>query len=60
MKGLKCEVADVKISRGGHVCLLSKDGFVYSWGSNDCGQLGLGDTKIREAPKKVKGLNNIN
>ncbi|KAJ7423581.1 hypothetical protein WISP_33232 [Willisornis vidua] len=31
---------------GAHSITVSLSGFVYSWGKNDCGQLGLGDTEV--------------
>ena len=36
-----------------------EDGFVYSWGINDYGQLGHGDTKDRYIPTLIDGLNKI-
>lgn len=40
--------------------VLFSDGTLYSWGSNDCGQLGLGpasaDVKVISEPKVVKAL----
>jgi alpha-tubulin suppressor-like RCC1 family protein len=33
-----------------HVLAASKSGEVYCWGSNDYGQLGLGDLEDRNAP----------
>ena len=36
-----------------------EDGFVYSWGINEYGQLGHGDTKDRYIPTLIDGLNKI-
>jgi len=42
------------ISAGGfHTLALAEDGDLYSWGKNDDGQLGLGDTTNRNSPKHV-------
>jgi alpha-tubulin suppressor-like RCC1 family protein len=38
---------------------LTKNGEVLSWGANDYGQLGHGDTKYRRVPTKVEGLDGI-
>ena len=35
------------------------DGFVYSWGHNNFGQLGHGDTKDRKIPTLIDGLTKI-
>ncbi|KAL0246729.1 hypothetical protein GEMRC1_007940 [Eukaryota sp. GEM-RC1] len=37
---------------------VTRDGFLYSWGQNSKGQLGLGDTTNRLVPTKV-GLSNV-
>jgi alpha-tubulin suppressor-like RCC1 family protein len=43
-----------------HTCALSKTGFVYCWGSNLVGQLGLGLQNISVSkPKIVPGLSNV-
>ncbi|BDR54409.1 hypothetical protein KIMH_05200 [Bombiscardovia apis] len=39
--------------RGAFSVALGTDGNVYSWGQNDLGQLGLGDTNDRLTPTKV-------
>lgn len=39
-----------------HVVALSSDGTVYAWGSNQQGQLGLGDSANRSRPVAVPGL----
>ncbi|NXG09055.1 HERC5 ligase, partial [Sakesphorus luctuosus] len=41
---------------GAHSTTVSLSGFVYSWGKNDCGQLGLGDTEDRDCPSYVGAL----
>jgi alpha-tubulin suppressor-like RCC1 family protein len=35
---------------------LDIDGFLYSWGDNQTGQLGLGDFAARKIPAKVNQL----
>jgi alpha-tubulin suppressor-like RCC1 family protein len=34
--------------------LLTSDGTLYTFGSNEFGQLGLGDTRARTAPARVE------
>ncbi|KAM6346600.1 putative E3 ubiquitin-protein ligase HERC4 isoform 2-T2 [Podargus strigoides] len=41
---------------GAHSIALSLSGAVYSWGKNDFGQLGLGDTEDRDCPSYVGAL----
>ncbi|NXU30019.1 HERC5 ligase, partial [Thalassarche chlororhynchos] len=41
---------------GAHSATVSLSGAVYSWGKNDFGQLGLGDTKDRDCPSYVGAL----
>ncbi|XP_035707042.1 protein RCC2 homolog [Folsomia candida] len=36
--------------------IISEDGKLYTWGRNDCGQLGHGDTKTKHKPTLVKHL----
>lgn len=36
-----------------HACAIGNDCALYCWGANAFGQLGLGDTKPREAPSRV-------
>ncbi|XP_063102741.1 E3 ISG15--protein ligase HERC5 [Cavia porcellus] len=44
----------VQISAGeAHSMALSMSGNMYSWGKNDCGQLGLGHTKNTDSPSLV-------
>ncbi|XP_003383757.1 PREDICTED: RCC1 and BTB domain-containing protein 1-like [Amphimedon queenslandica] len=46
-----------KVACGGfHSLALSNKGDVYSWGFNNCGQLGCGDTTSRYNPNRVTGL----
>merc|ERR1711871_1300210 len=47
----------VEIACGANFSMcLCDDGSVYTWGKNDKGQLGLGDTDVHEQPVKVIGL----
>ena len=49
-----------KIAAGGsHGLAVGADTKVYTWGHNDYGQLGLGDTATRYAAKEITGLSNI-
>ncbi|XP_026222290.1 probable E3 ubiquitin-protein ligase HERC3 [Anabas testudineus] len=57
---LRCvsEIPVVQVSAGGEQSfILSVSGGVFSWGRNDCGQLGLGDTTDRHTPTPVHSLN---
>jgi alpha-tubulin suppressor-like RCC1 family protein len=42
-----------------HVLVLDEDGFVYTFGLNSEGQLGLGDTASRARPERIAGLPRI-
>lgn len=42
-----------------HSLALNKDGYVYSFGSNNKGQLGLGDNIDRDIPTLIPDLSNI-
>eukprot|EP01119_Soliformovum_irregulare_P013983 TRINITY_DN3776_c0_g1_i7.p1 TRINITY_DN3776_c0_g1~~TRINITY_DN3776_c0_g1_i7.p1 ORF type:complete len:1038 (+),score=268.63 TRINITY_DN3776_c0_g1_i7:67-3180(+) len=42
-----------------HVLALTENGDVYAFGSNDHGELGLGDTQDRLNPVRVPNLNNM-
>lgn len=35
---------------------LDANGRVYAWGKNDCGQLGLGDSRDRKLPTQLQSL----
>lgn len=51
------ELPLVQVAAGGEQSFsLSVSGNVFSWGSNTCGQLGLGDTTDRHAPTLVHRL----
>ncbi|KGM00147.1 E3 ISG15--protein ligase HERC5, partial [Charadrius vociferus] len=41
---------------GAHSAVVSLSGAVYSWGKNDFGQLGLGDTEDRDRPSYIRAL----
>lgn len=38
--------------------MLTRSGLIYSWGSNDAGQLGHRDTIHRSTPHKIEALSN--
>ena len=44
---------------GNHTLVVTRSGAVYAWGSNNHGQLGLGDTKDRMWPTQVSTLRNL-
>lgn len=46
------------VTCGGHSLLLTVDMEVYSWGSNQYGQLGHGDRNARAAPTRLDALSN--
>ncbi|XP_059867961.1 E3 ISG15--protein ligase HERC5 isoform X1 [Delphinus delphis] len=49
----------VQISAGeAHSMALSMSGNIYSWGRNDCGQLGLGHTDNKDSPCLIEMLDN--
>ena len=41
------------------VFAVTEDGSLYAWGSNELGQLGVGDKKDRLTPVRVKGVGNV-
>ncbi|XP_022074626.2 probable E3 ubiquitin-protein ligase HERC4 [Acanthochromis polyacanthus] len=52
------EIPLVQVCAGGEQSfVLSVSGGLFSWGRNDCGQLGLGDTTDRSTPTSVQCLN---
>ena len=47
----------VYVAAGNHHTLsITADGSLFAWGSNDFGQLGVGDTEDRSVPTQVTGL----
>jgi alpha-tubulin suppressor-like RCC1 family protein len=39
-----------------HAAAVDANGRLYTWGNNDCGQLGLGDTVMRTEPTRVTSV----
>jgi alpha-tubulin suppressor-like RCC1 family protein len=56
--GHKLELIQIKCG-GYHTVGLTKNDQVFSWGGNDCGQLGHGDREERRVPTKVAGLHGL-
>ncbi len=51
----------IAVSAGSyHSMALDDDGFVWTFGDNEFGKLGVGDTQDRETPVKVHGVNDVN
>ena len=46
-------------SAASHCMVIAEDGRVFTWGRNETGQLGHGDTEDRAAPTEVKALEGI-
>ena len=42
-----------------HTAALTSDGAVYTWGDNECGELGHGDTTYQHTPKRVEALASV-
>jgi E3 ubiquitin-protein ligase HERC2 len=55
VEGITKMVVEIACGANFSMCLCD-DGSVYTWGKNDKGQLGLGDTDVHEQPVKVIGL----
>lgn len=55
-----CAKKAVEVACGfSHSMVLTSDGEVYSWGSNNCGQVGSGSTTTQATPRRViHGLEN--
>jgi alpha-tubulin suppressor-like RCC1 family protein len=47
------DVTDIAVGYA-HSCAIDEGGRLYCWGANQLGQLGLGDTVDRTAPKRVR------
>lgn len=54
----KFEMTDFQLGRAGFITVLTRSGEVYTWGTNDAGQLGLRDTIARSTPHRVEALSN--
>lgn len=51
-------MVDFHLGRAGFITVLTRGGEVYTWGTNDAGQLGLRDTIARSTPHRVEALAN--
>eukprot|EP00243_Klebsormidium_subtile_P007714 TRINITY_DN3473_c0_g3_i4.p1 TRINITY_DN3473_c0_g3~~TRINITY_DN3473_c0_g3_i4.p1 ORF type:complete len:198 (-),score=13.87 TRINITY_DN3473_c0_g3_i4:416-1009(-) len=57
LEHFKGDAACVKVACGlQHTGALTRDGELFMWGSNDCGQLGDGTETDRRQPRRVKAL----
>ena len=43
-----------------HVCVVSADSMVFTWGDNSKGQLGHGDLVSRDEPTHIEGVKGKN
>lgn len=43
-----------------HTLAITKEGKVYSWGRNECGQLGHGGIDRHDLPKQIESLSHLN
>jgi alpha-tubulin suppressor-like RCC1 family protein len=55
-EGVKFKDLSLGKGRDSFGAALDIDGFLYSWGDNQTGQLGLGDFAARKIPAKVNQL----
>jgi len=55
----KLPVNWASVSASGHLVAIKTDGSLWTWGANDVGQLGLGDTTKRNAPVRVGVASNV-
>lgn len=46
-------------AQGRFYAAVTESGDLYTWGKNDCGQLGLGDRVNRKTPTKVDTISNV-
>uniref|UniRef100_A0A061R4H9 Regulator of chromosome condensation n=1 Tax=Tetraselmis sp. GSL018 TaxID=582737 RepID=A0A061R4H9_9CHLO len=54
--GIRTKSPIAKVAAGADFSIaVTQDGRVYSWGANDHGQLGLGDTRDRSLPELISG-----
>jgi hypothetical protein len=53
------DVCQIMANDNYSVFAITVDGDVYSWGYNNYGQLGIGNTKTAYKPVKVSGLSNV-
>jgi Regulator of chromosome condensation (RCC1) repeat len=51
-------MADFQLGRAGFITVLTRSGELYTWGTNDAGQLGQRDTIARSTPHRVEALSN--
>lgn len=51
----------LKVSVGkNHVCVITSNSLVFSWGDNSKGQLGHGDLVSRDEPMQIEGVKGKN
>lgn len=51
----RTSIEDLQLGENFSVAL-SRKGEVFTWGTNDCGQLGLGDIASRVSPEQVESF----
>lgn len=53
------DVEAIATGSASHTCAIRKGGRLYCWGSNESGQLGVGDTQERTEPTEVTWLRGV-
>jgi len=55
VSGMPGKATDCSVSKS-HICVMDDGGMAWVWGSNEKGELGLGDYTTRTAPFPLVGL----
>lgn len=56
---LSLDVSQVSVGKN-HVCVVTAESTVFTWGDNNKGQLGHGDLVSRDIPTQIEGVKGKN